>query len=151
MNQEQSRQPLTVLDPQLPLLAAQAAVQLDNLLLERGTDLSAVFALAARLNNSQITASTSGPQSQLVDFATLSVLNQAIHGVSGVSAQSLDDLAQQATKLTEELSSASTDKPANTIVLEKIRLFCSLLSQCSTAFQHSLYENSVDWSAREFA
>lgn len=143
-----SQQPLTVLDPDLPFLAAKAAVQLDNLLLRRGTDLSAVVALASRLSNSQFSPIASGQHNQLVDFATLSVLSQAIHGVSGSSITTLDDLSQQAAKLTDELrlSSTSQEQPDN--VVKKVRMFCSLLSQCATAFQHSLHENSSDWPSR---
>jgi len=83
---------LHVLDPDLALLASEAAIDIDNLLSNRSKDLKAMRDLAGRLKNS-VEVSAGGPPHSLMDPATLTVLGEAVAQAAGMTyAQKIEDL-----------------------------------------------------------
>src|SRR5258708_211036 len=89
---------LSVLDPELPFLASEAAIDIENLLTAKAKDLAAVRRLATRLRNSIPSASDGGPRS-LMDPATLTVLGEAIYqSLRRPAPCELSDLLGQAQK-----------------------------------------------------
>ena len=134
---------LSAQDPDLPLLASEAAIDIDNLLSERSKDLTAIKRLAECLHNS-IETGTSGSQPRaLMDPATLSVLGEAVSGtLNGGPLKKLEDLLVKASKIAGTLSS---DTPMeNPDELRQAQDFCIALSRLVMAYHKSIEDLRSD-------
>jgi len=134
----QSDQSLRALDPNLPFLASEAAVDIENLLAHRCEDLKAIRTLANRLKNSIEAGTVGSPHLRsLMDPATLTILNEAVAEVfKSASLQRVEDLLGEAAKMASLLSSAD---PKNISAdLEKARDFCVALSRAAVAYRRSI-------------
>ena len=129
---------LQALDPDLPFLASEAAIDLDNLLSNKSKELTAIRRLAEQLKNSiHLSESGSCPRS-LMDPATLTVLGEAVLQVAGKNRHSkIEDLLTQAALITEVLSN---EDPENRDNLEKARDFCVALSRAATVYRKSILD-----------
>lgn len=140
---------LNVLDPGLPFLASQAAIELDNLLLGREVELQSVERLAGRLEGStEPIAGTEGRKS-LMDPATISVFSNAVDASGMPKIQTLADLANKACRIADGLQSSKSDRDRDKSRVERLRAFCNCLAQNAIAHERSLYDmQSVDknWS-----
>src|SRR4029077_14693068 len=86
-------QRLEVLDPDLPLLASQAALELDNKSLGQDVELTAVKQLAGALKNSFVSFDTTARKS-LVDPGAATVLGRALQAARWIRQPStLDELS----------------------------------------------------------
>jgi len=127
---------LHVLDPDLALLASEAAIDIDNLLSNRSKDLKAMRDLAGRLKNS-VEVSAGGPPHSLMDPATLTVLGEAVAQAAGMTyAQKIEDLLAEAFKISDELS--SEDPTKNIEDLKRAGDFCMGLSMAVAAYRKSI-------------
>ena len=137
----QSNQPLRALDPDLPFLAIEAAVDIDNMLSNRSEDFKAIQRLTDRLKNS-IDLSMEGKHyrsSNQLDPATLTVLGGAVSEVTGKdSLQKVKDLIDEASKIVAILSSKELKK--NRKDLEQARDFCVALSKAALAYHKSIID-----------
>jgi|WetSurMetagenome_2_1015567.scaffolds.fasta_scaffold38534_3 hypothetical protein len=129
---------LQALDPDLPFLASEAAIDLDNLILNKTKELKAVRRLAEQLKHSiNIGKMDSCPRS-LMDPATLTVLGEAILQVAGKNGNSrIEDLLAQAASITEVLSN---ENPESSSDLEQARDFCVALSRAATVYRKSILD-----------
>lgn len=127
---------LQALDPDLPLLASEAAIDIDNLLSNRAKDLKAMRGLAERLKNS-LEMSEGGLIQSLMDPPTLLVLGEAVaHAVGKRSIEKIEDLLTDTFKISDELSSADPLKDIE--ALKRARDFCMGLSVAVVAYRKSI-------------
>ena len=129
LESSQSNQGLRALDPDLILLASEAAIDIDNLLSHRSTDLTVIRRLAAQLKNS-IEVDTSGSaQRSLMDPATLNILSGAVmEATEKKSLNKVEELLREAAKIATTLS---RDNPMEAPdELRQARDFCGILKGC---------------------
>jgi hypothetical protein len=133
----QSNLGLRILDPDLPFLASEAAIDIDNLLSNRSEDLTAIRCLAERLRNSIESSGIGGSPRSLMDPATLTVLGEAVaETVGSESLQKVEDLLGEAAKIANSLSSGNPRE--NPLELEQARDFCVALSKAAIAYTKSI-------------
>ena len=133
----QGRKKLRVLDFDLPFLASEAAIDIDNLLSNRSKELTAMRLLADQLRNSIEISSSGKPHRALMDPATLTILGEAVARAAGEGyAQNVDDLLVDVVKIGTELS--SDDPTKNFKELERARDFCVALSMAVVAYHKSI-------------
>lgn len=119
----------------LPSLACEAAVEIDNLARGRNGDLSAVRALADTITKSVTVDQPSSPAS-LLNPTTAVVLRRAIGAVTGAGQpRKLDELLSKASEIAASLRSvaATPETPPMPRTLEELRAFCVALSNSAAA------------------
>jgi hypothetical protein len=131
---------LRALDPELPMLAAQAAMELDNYKSSGDTDFDAVKILSQRLNNSfQNGGAAAVPRKALLDSSTVSLLGRALNYSSQAEKVStIDQLDKELWDLAQRLAkveAAPADQP-----IEKIRDFCVALSECASSYRQAFHD-----------
>jgi hypothetical protein len=133
----QRNQGLYALDPNLPFLASEAAVDIDNLLSGRSQDLKAMRSLAERLKNSVQKDNVGGPLHSLMDPATLTVLGEAmVDAMKSQSLQTIEDLLGEADKIAVSLYKEDPkEKPEELI---QARDFCVALSRAVMTYHKSI-------------
>ena len=137
LSRPQSNQGLRALDPDLPFLASEAAIDIEILLSGAKEDLSAIRRLAERLNNSIDSGTEDGRPRSLMDQATLTVLNEAVaEAVRHESLQRVEDLMSEALKIFKLLSDEHLKDNRN--ALEQARDFCVALSRAAMAYRKSI-------------
>jgi len=136
-----ARKGLRALDLELPLLASEAAIDIDNLLSNRSREFTAIRLLADQLKNSIEISSCGEPPRSLMDPATLTVLGDAVARAAGEGyTKKIDDLLAEAAKIGIELS--SDDPTKNITELERARDFCVALSMAVVAYHKSISDLS---------
>ena len=137
--QSQSSQRLRVLDPDLPTLALEAAIDIDKLLSNKTQNLTAMKRLAEQLKDSIQVGIADGPPRSLMDPATLNVLGEAIAEVmKSESLHRIEDFLGKAARIAELLSIESpTD---NQDELKQVRNFCLALSRAVMAYHKSILD-----------
>ncbi len=139
---DKTREVLCVLDPDLAFLASDAAIELDNYLANRSSDITAVVKLATRLKNSiQISDGGSAPTS-LMDPATLTVLSEAVRlSLGNTQITSVDELITHASKIADGvIAGTKRRKRKNRRDLQWTRAFCVALSRCAAAYRKSIHD-----------
>lgn len=139
-----STSPLRALDPELPILAARAGVQLDNLIarLRKQDDISespldAVTQLAGLVSEVKGKNLEAEAVKALWDPVTASVLSRAYSEANNQpSMKSFSDLIQAATKLAELFGTVSNSKIGD---LELLRDFCVKLSDYAASRRQSVF------------
>lgn len=129
---------LYVLDPDLPILASDAAIALDDLLHKRHCNFKSVLSLAERLQKSFTIIPSNGQRSSLLDPATLAVLGEAINK-SGPRVTKIEDLIDKAFLIADVLMT-KTNTSGNRKELEWARSFCVALSRLTSAYHKSVYD-----------
>ncbi len=128
---------IRVLDPDLPLLASEAAVDIDNIISDRGVELAAIHSLAEMLSNSIEFKPPNGFTRSLMDPATETMLGTAMAKVLGKSSPSeLKHLLREASSIASELLSDEPTKDYEK--LAKARDFCMTLSKTAVAYNKSI-------------
>lgn len=126
-----------VLNPELSSLAADAAVELDLLLMGEKTDLGSVQALSQYLNDTASHSVSDPSQMRLsVDTATETVLGRAFTETGDDHSTILGNLLNRTKEVAAELSSAGKDPDPTS--LEFGRAFCLALSQSASAYRQLL-------------
>ena len=125
-------------DPNLPLLASQAAIELDNLIQNKTTELSATKRLATLLSRSFEAKQGVPSYHSLSDPATMTVVSRALLASHwGVQVLTISDLAREAVSVAERLQNTRAD--ADRKSLEVVRAFCAALSECAASYLQSRY------------
>lgn len=127
---------LRALDPNLPMLAAQAAMELDSFKITGEIHFVAIKELLDRLKNSLGTTSGSPTSKPLLDSGTVSLVGRALNssqwsGDIGTLEQinnGLRDIVQHL----ERLQTEPTTEP-----IDKIRDFCVALSECAATYRQA--------------
>jgi hypothetical protein len=124
----------------LASIASQAAIELDNLMLGRMTDLFAAERLADILANSINVDMAGSPESQLNPTTAVAV-NLAIADANKQNQfTQLADLLNEVGKLTDVLSQPNTIKNAESNELKKLRNFCLALSKRAFALEQAMQD-----------
>lgn len=130
------------LDPDLPFLASEAAVDLANLRYGNSRRMEAIRRLANRLKKSIKKDSSGMPSKSLVDPDALTVVGGAVvESISTAqSSEKIDDLLAKALEIAEFLSSENIqDDP---IKMEEAMNFCAALSRVAIAYRRSIRDLS---------
>jgi hypothetical protein len=124
---------LSALDPNLSLLAAQAAIELDCLVREEETDLASAKRLAILLSNSIKRSAGQQGSKPLVDPTTLTLMSRAFDASNwGKQIQTVDDLIVEACRVAADLQ--SPEKSEDRKMLESIRAFCAALAEGAASY-----------------
>jgi hypothetical protein len=134
---ESSTETLRALDPDLPFLASEAAVDIENLLANNSPSLDAVRKLALRLRSAIEPAHGGIPPRSLMDPATLTVVAEAV-AQSAAQPLSIDGLLAHADKIAASLSQHDLTEVRNE--LTSARDFCVALSRAAVAYRESIYD-----------
>ncbi len=121
---------LHVLDPDLSLLAAEASLDIDNLISKRSTEEKAIRILANRLNNSIETNDADGHLHSLMDPPTQVVLGEA------ADVKTIADLLPKISKISEILSRENLTQ--NPVELQQAGDFCMALGMAVVAHRKSI-------------
>lgn len=131
---------LRALDPNLPFLAARAAIELDNIMLRRSATTEAISALAFVLRSS--TELNSSSQCSLLDPITVETLTDALSETHGKPITTIAMLVEQARALVVSLMKASEVGQQDDQRLRELRLFCIALSRITSSHLQANYESS---------
>lgn len=132
-----SSQPgLRALDPDLPFLAAEVAVDVDNLLAGTSKDKRAMQCLANKLLQSIKPDYDGGHSYPRMDLATRTVLGEAVSETMEQESQNIKDLLIKASQLANVL--ASNNPQDDRDELKQARNFCVALSRSAAAYSESI-------------
>jgi len=128
-------QPLHVLDADLPYIASEAAVEIDNIIAGHSEEPTAFKELARRLKDSfEFPAESERPQ-YMIDAGTLGVLEEAIRRAGQTREVNMQDTVARIVNLAglpdSELSAHKSD-------LEWACQFCLALSRVAAAYRSAL-------------
>ena len=127
---------IQVLDPDLSLLASQAALELDNLLLGQTVEPIAVRQLGKALKNS-FTGVGSTPRKSLVDPGAVAVIGRALNASDVVkSASTVDELDNKAWEVAAQMDQIGDHGDSKD--LKKVRDFCVALSDYAASYRQAL-------------
>ncbi len=130
---------MNVLDPKLPSLASNAAVELDLLINDAPTSLDAVRQLAERLRETLDNAGLDQLGRRLqVDTETETILGQAFTHAGDDPSTILGDLFRRTEVIAQQLSTAEPHSERE--ALEWQRAFCLALSQSAAAYRQSIFD-----------
>ena len=135
---QNGRVQLSSTDANVPLLAIEAANEIDELIEGRQTTLDSVVRLAEVLKQS-FRLDQPGVRQSFVDSGSVAVLSQAIDELSaGHRVSTVKELVEHATEIVKTLETSKTSSPTES--LEKMRDFCIALASAATAYQQSIFE-----------
>ncbi len=141
---------LRALDPDLPFLAAEVAIDVDNLLAGRSEDRSSMQRLAGILSRSFDIDSSSAPPRSRMDIAAYSILSEAVtQSIKAETFKKMDDLLLKAIQVAKVLDKG--DPQTDKAELEQAGNFCVALSKAAAAYResiHNLHPTGVNQSYR---
>lgn len=127
---------LRALDPDLPMLSAQAAMELDNYRSSGLASFEAVKSLSQRLKNS---FTPTVPRKALLDSGTVTLVGRAFHSTLLAGKEfTVDQLSDELWEMAERLEKVESD-PAHEPI-EEIRDFCVALSECAASCRQAFHE-----------
>lgn len=133
----QEKRGLKALDPDLPFLAAEVAIDVSNMLSGVSNDQTAMRNLADKLLHSIETGSTGVSPHSRMDMATLTVLSEAIsETMEKQSLKNVGDLLAKASMIANVL--ARENPQADRDALGTARNFCVALSRAAAAYSESI-------------
>ena len=132
---QNGRVQLSSTDANIPLLAIEAANELDEIIEGRPSTLESVARLADVLKQSFQLDQAFEPRQNFVDSGTVAVFSQAIDESAGRRVTTMEELVKQAMEIVKTLEASASGKQ-----LEKIRDFCIALSSAAEAYQQSIFE-----------
>lgn len=132
---------IRALDPDLPFLASEAAVDLANLRYGESRRMKAIHCLANRLRNSIKKDSSGTLCLSLMDPAALTIVGGAAAesgsgDPSSSSSWKVDDLLAKAMEIAEFLTSDKMEEEHDK--LEEAMNFCAALSKAAIAYRRSI-------------
>ena len=128
---------LKALDPDLPFLAAEVAIDVDNMLSGVSNDKTAMRILARKLLQSIDFDSTGVPPRSRMDMATLTVLGEAVsETVEKQSLKNVEELLAKASQIANVLARENPKEDRD--ALERAGTFCMALSRAAAAYSESI-------------
>jgi len=128
-----------VLDPHLPLLASQAALEIDDILQKKQTSVDAIQRLVNILNNTFENECHKPASRCFVDNSAATIFSQAL---KYRSPRTLADLAEQAWEVTKELESVKNEGAGdNAPELTTMKTFCLNLARSAATYRQK-FEHS---------
>lgn len=139
----EAAQTLRAFDPNLPALASQAAIEIDNILVHHAAPggHGAIRKLAQALRTSTGTPNEA-PQHIGLDPVTLNVLHGAVRGHTSYVPENLNALLEQSQELAGELENAASIPDLDGEILRRLRDFCVALSGHARAYAQAKHESS---------
>ena len=136
LNESKGGTVFSTFDPDLPLLAAQAAIEVEMFRLGKSTRLSSVHNIASLTSISSGIKSSSNPNRSLVDPVGGSVFAKAFSSsLSSKPTTSLEQLEIASEEMARELGEIGPQSSSSSKQLTTIRDFCAALSRYSTVAQ----------------
>jgi hypothetical protein len=130
--------PLRLYDPDLPMLAAQAAIELDSLRRGKRIGLSTVNEIGNRLRSSLEGSIETGKRAVL-DSSTFAIVGPALDTTEWAGrVKTTDELISGLGGIADAMNKLAED--ANAEQIEKIRNFCVALSKYAAAYRQSLQD-----------
>lgn len=131
-------QTLRAQDADLPILAAQAAIELDNLRRNRSVELNAVRTITLRLTNA-LSANGEDKDRAILDSSTAAIVGRAFDSAAWPHAvTSTDQLMNETRALAQKLNDLNPETGGQG--LETMRNFFVALSKCATAYRQSIHD-----------
>lgn len=129
---------IRALDPDLPFLASEAAVDLANLRYGQSQRFEAIRRLAARLRNSIKKDDSGAPSRALMDPAALTIVGGAAAESCSADQSSVkvNELLAKAMEIAEFLTSGKMEEEHEK--LEEAMNFCAALSRAAIAYRRSI-------------
>ena len=129
---------IRALDPDLPFLASDAAVDLANLRYGKSQRMEDIHRLAERLRNSIKKDASGAPSRSLMDPAALTIVGGAAaeSGSRDQSSWKVDELLARAMGIAEFLGSEKIAEDHDK--LEEAMNFCAALSRAAIAYRRSI-------------
>ncbi|MBI1955508.1 MAG: hypothetical protein HYS38_03855 [Acidobacteria bacterium] len=133
-----STETLRALDPDLPLLASKAAIELDVFIRGNAGELKATKLLASMISRSFPGGEEGKEPKFFIDPAAATLITSAFHqsGWAG-SVKTVADLVREAAKVAVNLENPSLD--VNRETLGQARAFCAALAESAASYLHSRY------------
>ncbi len=129
---------LRLYDPDLPMLAAQAAIELDSLRRGRRIGLSTVNEIGNRLRVS-LEGSIANGKRAVLDSSTFAIVGPALDTTEWAGpVKTTNELITGAGDIADAMTKLAEDAQAEQV--EKIRNFCVALSKYATAYRQSLQD-----------
>jgi len=130
---------LRALDPDLPFLLSEVAIDIDNMLLGTANDKTAMRRLAEKLSQAIQPDPDGGPLCSRMDMATLTVLGEAVfETVEKQSIRNINELLERAKGIAAVLAKSEPDNDRQG--LEQARSFCVALSRAAAAYSESIHD-----------
>lgn len=132
------------LESDLPSLASQAAIELDNLILGRSSQVEAIRRLALRIGESVERDAEPASALSRLDPKTVVVIKRAIDDALRLNAPltTVDELVHETGKIRERLERVSQNPQAlqqhGIDSLKQMRAFCLALSRRASAHEQSM-------------
>ena len=138
---------LQVMDPDLPYLASEAAVDIDNLIDRSSEDLNAILRLANKLKNSIEVEDLSKPPKSLMDPITLTIVGEAFTASRADASSDVNNLLNETKKIAGVLANATGQSEPELI---NARDFCIALSKATMAYTISISDLQPSHPFRHF-
>lgn len=139
-------------DTDLPLAAARAAIQLDNVLLGRGSNLSSVLQFTELLEG-LVREGASPSQGTFTDYSTVVVVGSAMTGSEWCSsAVTVEELVNQAARMVGDIKQVEHPDNGSAVEQEEIRRlrdFFVALSRSALASRGPLHGEMPDHPYRD--
>lgn len=135
----EARMTSSVLSSDLCLVASQAAIELDNIILGKRKNLKAVRKLAGILKESLGISTTT--HSVVAAPGTLTLVSNAMNKSDYTpQAKTVTDLMKEATTVVDNLEKTNASEGAgDQTALPQLREFCAALSLCSASYLQGVY------------
>ncbi|HLK15195.1 MAG TPA: hypothetical protein VKT78_10345 [Fimbriimonadaceae bacterium] len=134
-------QTLRPLDTRIPVLATRAAVQLDNLILQKNKSVEAIRRLGASLRETAAATASAVSKKALIDPVAIRILRVVSEHALKTAPTTAADLVQQAKENGEKLLAAA-DGRVGADDLKLLRAYCLALSRAVASF-HQLRQDSL--------
>ena len=127
-----------VTDPEFPFIAANAALEVDNLINGRRGEVPNLKKLSELLKNAAFRTEQSTKQlKNIMDPVSVDVFQRALFESHNCHLASIQDLAAKAAEVASELESAPTKED----MLDIIKRFCLELSRLSLATRYTMQQS----------
>jgi len=126
---------LTPLDPNLPLLASQAAIEIDRFIRQQQTDFIATKRLAVLLQNTVQRSPGPVVTFYLTDPTAVALMSTTFDLTKlAPQIRTVDELAMEASRIATSLETTeASDNP------RALRAFCAALSECAAVYIRSVH------------
>lgn len=123
---------------EIPFIASQAAIELDNLLLGKSAHLVAVSQLADYLKSSTASEYKGSAGAHLLNSQAFEVVSRAIDASGELAINTFEDFHIRADQLVSQLKGAMLGGDEG--IIERLRSFCVSLSEVATAQRQAMIE-----------
>jgi len=130
---------MRAIDPDLPMLAAQAAIELDDFALGRGSSVKALSRLTSRLKNSFQPQGGTGSRRSLMDVSTMILVGRALDSSKvAPPTTEMDAKMDEVQQIANQLEMVGHETAPETLVT--LRGFCTALAKNAASYRRSIQD-----------